>query len=163
LHFERYDGALFDGVADNAQRVDLAQLLVRIPDQNPLVRADPPLAHRIDVVDGGAKTDRLYDCRRARLEFVRRLAVRNPILEDLVDHFTAAVEWRHPHQVLMFAIERPDPRRPVNLVSRKDVEVAADVLHVDVHMHRGLRAIDQYRDAARVRNADDILHRNDGA
>ena len=45
------------------------------------------------------------------------------------------------------------PGRPVELVAGEDVEIAADVLHVDVEMHRRLAAVDQHRNAARMRAA----------
>src|SRR6516162_5617754 len=64
LELEGNNRALVLGGAEDAQRVDLAQALVRVADEGSLVRADARSADRIDVVDGGAKPDRLYDRRR---------------------------------------------------------------------------------------------------
>src|SRR5262245_26723369 len=75
LHLERDDGALVGRVAEDADRVDLAEPLVRIADQAALVRLDARLADRADVVDRGAEPDRLDDAGRAGLEAVRRLAI----------------------------------------------------------------------------------------
>src|SRR5215472_7652353 len=65
LELEGNDGTLVLGGAEDAQRVDLAQAFVRVADEAGLVRADARPADRIDVVDGGAKPDRLYDRGRA--------------------------------------------------------------------------------------------------
>ena len=102
------------------------------------MRADARLADRIDVVDRGAKPDRLHDRRRAGLELVRRLAVGDAVLEHLADHLAAAVERRHGGELLVLAVEHADAGRAVELVAGEDVEVAVDVLHVDVEMHRRL-------------------------
>src|SRR5260221_1916589 len=91
LEFERSDRALVLGGAEDAQRVDLAQALVRVVDEGSLVRADARPADRIDVVDGGAKPDRLHDRGRAGLEFVRVLAVDDAVLVYFADHLAAAV------------------------------------------------------------------------
>src|SRR5580658_4788108 len=92
LHLEGNDRALVARLADDAQRVDLAQPLMRVGDEPVLVRLDARLANRLDVVDGGAEADRLHDRRGPGLEPVRRLAVGYAILMDLADHLAAAVE-----------------------------------------------------------------------
>ena len=75
LHLERDDRPLVLGGAENAQRIDLAQAVVRIVHEDRLMRGDALLADRIDIVDRRAKPDRLHDRRRAGLEFVRRIAI----------------------------------------------------------------------------------------
>ncbi len=45
----------------------------------------------------------------------------------------------------------------------EDVEIAIDVLHVHRQMHRALAAIDQDRNAARMGEPHDLLHRHDRA
>src|SRR5882757_6305297 len=106
LELERNDRTLLLGGADDAQRVDLAQPVVRIGDDLVLVRADARLADRLDVIERGAEPDRLHDRRRAGLELMRRIAISNAILEYLADHLAAAVERRHRGEVLVFAVER---------------------------------------------------------
>ena len=163
LDLEGDDRPLVLGRAENAQRVDLAQALMGILDQRGLVRPDARLADRVDIVDGGAEPDRLHDRRRAGLEPVRRLAIGDAVLEHLADHLAAAVERRHGAEMLMLAVEHADAGRPVELVAGEGVEVAADVLHVDVEVDGGLRAVHQHRNAARMRAPHDLLHRHQGA
>ena len=55
------------------------------------------------------------------------------------------------------------PDRSVGLVAGEDVEIGIEVLDVDGQMHRRLAAIDQHRDAPGMGDADDLLHRHDGA
>ena len=43
------------------------------------------------------------------------------------------------------------------------IEIAVDIAHVDVEMHGALRAVDQHRDAAGVRQLHHVLHRHLGA
>ena len=153
LHLERDDRTLVLGGAEDAQRIDLAQPVVRIVHQPGFVGADARLADRRDIIDRGAEPDRLHDRRRAGLEFVRRLAVGDAVLEHLADHLAAAVERRHGGKMLVFAVEHADPGRAVKLVAGEGVKIAIDVAHVDVEMHRRLRAVEQHRNAARMRDA----------
>ena len=46
---------------------------------------------------------------------------------------------------------------------RKRVEIAIEILHVDFHVRRRLRAVHQHRHAARARKRHDLLDRIDGA
>ena len=55
------------------------------------------------------------------------------------------------------------PGRPVHLVAGEGVEIDVEILDVDVEVHRALAAIGQHRDAARMGERDDLLHRRDGA
>ena len=74
LHLERDDRPLILGGADDAERVDLAQPLMGVGGQFVFVGPDPRLADRIDVVDGGAKPDRLDDAAvQRRREMIREV------------------------------------------------------------------------------------------
>src|SRR5262249_31612565 len=99
LHLERDDRTLVGGVAEDADRVDLSESLMRVGDKTALMRLDARLADRADVVERGAEPDRLHDARRAGLEAVRRLAIGDAVLKDLADHLAAAVERRHGGEV----------------------------------------------------------------
>src|ERR1700745_987450 len=123
---------------------------MRIGGELLLMRPDARLADRADVIDRRAKPDRLHDRGRTGLELVRRIAVDHAILEHLADHLAAAIERRHRGKVLVFAIEDTDAAWPVELVPGEGIEVATDVLHVDLEMHRALCAVDENRDAAGV-------------
>src|ERR1044071_3574379 len=129
-------------MAEDADRVDLAEALVRVGDEAALVRLDARLADRADVVERGAEPDRLDDARRAGLEAVRRLAIGDAVLEHLADHLAAAVERRHGGEMRVLAIEHADAGRPVQLMARDGVEIAVEIAHVDLEMDRRLRAVD---------------------
>src|SRR5262247_4555324 len=60
-------------------------------------------------------------------------------------------------------VEHADTRRAVRLVSREGVEVAIEIANIDGHVHGRLAAIDQHRNAPRMRDPDDLLDRYDGA
>src|SRR5580692_4790963 len=109
--------------------------------------ANKRLANRSDIIDRGTEPDRLHDWRRAGFEFVRRVAVGDAVLEHFADHFAAAIERRHGGKMLIFAVKHADAGRTVKLVTGEGVEVAVDVAHVDVEVHRPLRAVEQYRNA----------------
>ncbi len=63
----------------------------------------------------------------------------------------------------MLAVEHADAGRPVELVAGDGVEVAADVLHVDIEVDGGLGAVEQHRNAAGMRTPHHLLHRHQGA
>src|SRR6185437_10477748 len=99
------DPALLARVPHDADRIDLPQPLARVARDAVLMRADARLADRLDIVDGSAQPDRLHDRGRAGLEFVRRVAIGDAILEHLADHFAAAVERPHRGEVFVLAVE----------------------------------------------------------
>src|SRR5262249_57578473 len=134
LELEGNDRALVLGGAEDAQRVDLAQSFVGVVDEGSLVRADARSADRIDIVDGGAKPDRLHDRRRAGLEFVRGLAVDDAVLEHLPDHLAAAVERRHGLEMLVLAVEHPDARRPVELAAAPPLPLPPPAPNLDTQL-----------------------------
>ena len=54
------------------------------------------------------------------------------------------------------AVEHADAGRAVDLVAGEGVEVAVELLHVDVQVRHGLRAVDQRRSRRRVRHRDHL-------
>ncbi len=54
------------------------------------------------------------------------------------------------------AVEHADAGGPVNFVTAESVEVAVERLYIDGEMGHGLRAIDEDRDAAAVRDVNDL-------
>src|SRR4029453_1556336 len=107
-----------------------------------LVGADAVFANRRDIIDRRPEPDRLHDRGRAGFEAMRRIAIGDVILKYLADHLAAAGERGHRGKMLVLAIKDPDPGRPIQLVASADIEIAADILHVDIEMHSALRAID---------------------
>src|SRR5262249_19144082 len=101
--------------------------------------------------------DRLDDRGRAGLELVGRLAIDDAVLEYFPDHLAAAVERRHGLEVLVFSVEHADAAWAIKLVTGQRIEVAADILHVDVEVNGGLGTIEQYRNAARMGAADHLF------
>ena len=55
------------------------------------------------------------------------------------------------------------PEGSVEFVTGHNEEVAADLLHVDIKVHRALRAVDEHRDAMLAGDGADFLDRDDGA
>ena len=72
---------------------------------------------------------------------------------DRADHVAAALIRRHRFEQRGLAVEHADAGGPEQLVPGEGVEIAVERLHVDRHVRHGLRAVDQHRDAARVRHA----------
>ena len=54
--------------------------------------------------------------------------------------------------MLVFAIQHANAGRAIELMAGHGVKVAIDILHVDVGMHRALRAIHQHRNAMGMRD-----------
>lgn len=90
---------------------------------------------------------------------MRRVAIRHPILGILADHLAAAIIGAHRDQMIVLCVRHADAGRAVTLVAREDIKIAIDVLHVDGQMDRSLTAIDQHRDAPRVRELHNIFYR----
>ena len=99
--------------ADQTQRIDFTQPSLCVGQKVVFMPGDALLSDRIDVVDRGAKADRLHDRRRARLEFVRRIAVGDPIPGNFADHLAAAIVGSHRHQMVVLGIEHAYTGRPI--------------------------------------------------
>ncbi len=65
--------------------------------------------------------------------------------------------------MLALAVEGADAGRTVDLVGRKDKEIAVELADVDREVGHRLRAVDQDRHAAGVGELDHLAHRVDGA
>ena len=91
------------------------------------------------------------------------VVVQRPLERHGADHVAAALVRRHRLEQRRRAVEHADAGRAEHLVSRERVEVAAERLHVDRHVRDRLRAVDEHRDPARVREPDDRLDRIDRA
>ena len=108
-------------------------------------------ADRAQVVDRGAEADRLGHRRRARLELVRQRAPRRRLVADGSDHVAAEQEGLHLLEQLGAAPEGAGAARAAHLVPGDGEEVAAERLHVERAMRRGLRGVaDDDRAAARA-------------
>ena len=127
------------------------------------MRGDGAHADRRQVVHRGTEPDRRRDRRGAGLELVRDGGVGRLLERHRQDHVAASLEGRHPLEQRGLAVKHADSGGPAKLVARERVEVAVEILHVDLHVWYRLRAVDQNRHAARVRKRDHPLDRIDGA
>jgi hypothetical protein len=73
---------------------------------------------------------------------VRRIAVSDVVLEHFADHLAAAIERRHRGEMLVFTVKHADAGWPVELVAGEGVKIAIKLAHVDVEVHRSLRAVE---------------------
>ena len=104
-----------------------------------------------DVVRRSGEGDGFGDRRRARLEPLRPAGVGGPGEGHAVDHRPAALIGRHVGEDVRARPQRPDPGRAVELVGRKDVEIACQRHDIDLHMRRGLAPVEQQLRAHLVR------------
>ena len=80
-----------------------------------------------------------------------------------MDHVAAALERLHALEQRRLAVQNADAGRAAQLVAGERVEIAIQVLHVDRQVRRRLRAVDQHRHAARMRERDHLFDRVDAA
>ena len=136
---------------EDADAGDLREPVHRLHDELVLVLLDRLEPDRGDVVDRDPEAVRLGDRGRARLELVRQLVPARPVERDRADHLAAEVERLHRLEQLAPAPERADAARAAQLVRREGEEVAAERLHVDRPVRRGLRRVDDHDRALLVR------------
>src|SRR5439155_23776606 len=112
----------------------------------------------LDVINGGCKPDSACDVWRTCFEPVRRFLERALLESDAYNHFAAAVPWRHRIENLGSSMEHADPSRSTHFVSRKRQEIATQLAHVDWHVPRALRCIDEREGAHRMRFRAEFGH-----
>ena len=105
-----------------------------------------------EVINGRPQPIAAGDVGRSRFEFVRDVIVNGLLKSDGQNHVAATLVGRHGFQQLGLAIKRADARRPEELVGRNRVEIAAQRLHVNLHVGRGLGAIHEHGNVPRVRH-----------
>ena len=143
--------------------VDLGHTLHRLHGQLVLVVLDRLEADLGDVVERDPEPVGLGDRRRAGLELVGELVPARAVECDRADHLAAEVERLHRLEQLTSAPQRTDAARAAQLVRREGKEVAAERLHVDVPVRRGLRGVDDHDRALLVRPGSELLDRVDRA
>src|SRR5205085_1546546 len=97
------------------------------------------------------EADDAFDVRRPRFEFVRQRVVRRLLETDGEDHVAAALPRRHLVEDSLLAVQHAGAGWPVDLVRGERVEVAIELLDVDVKMRNALRAVDERDRAGGVR------------
>ena len=88
--------------------------------------------------------------------FARQLVVGAAFDAHRQDHVAAALPGRHRRQQRLAPVEHADAGRAVDLVAGEGIEVAVERLHVDRLVRHRLRAVEQHRHPARVRQPHDL-------
>ena len=115
------------------------------------------------VIDRRAQPDGGGNRRRAGLELVGNRVVDGFLERHRQDHVAAALEGLHFLKQRGLAVKHANAGWPAQLVAREGIEVAVQVLHIYGQVRRGLRAIDQHRHTALVRQRDHLFDRVDAA
>ena len=152
---KRQDTALVELRAVDTQALHGRELLGRIGRQSALVTSRSLAVHAFHVADRLAEPDRADVVGRAGLELERKLGIGRSGERDRRHHVAPAHERRHPFQPPFLAVQHADPRRTVELVTGKGIEVAIERRHVDSAVHDPLTTVDEYRHALAVRRIDD--------
>ena len=126
-----------------------------------LVLADPLHPEARQVVDGRAEPDGRGDVRCAGLELPGDRVPLAPAQVDLADHLAAGEERRHRLEQLAARPEDARTHRRQHLVAAEDVEIGAEILHVDGQVRHGLRTVDQHQRSYRMRHLDHLADRVD--
>ena len=92
--------------------------------------------------------------RCAGFKLERQLVVGGALKGNVLYHLAATLIGRHLLQQLLAAIHNSHAHRSIHLVTRKAVEVAPQLLHIDGKMRYCLRSVDQYRYPVAMGNVD---------
>src|SRR5690606_16709493 len=111
LDAERYDRPLVRRGAEDLEPVVVAEPLVGVLDELALVGGYFIPADLHHVVERRAEPDRLDDRRRAGLELVRQLAIRDAVHRDALAHRPAAEERRQSLEQRLAAPKHADAGR----------------------------------------------------
>mmetsp|Transcript_13180 Transcript_13180/g.19216 ORF Transcript_13180/g.19216 Transcript_13180/m.19216 type:complete len:285 (-) Transcript_13180:511-1365(-) len=102
----------------------------------------PPHLLRIQIINGGTKSNRLGNCRRPRLEPGGRLGIRRAIHVHLIDHLSSAhVRW-HIVQDVLVPPKESNARRSTHFMSGCHDEIDVELLDVDGHVWDGLTRVE---------------------
>ena len=137
--------------------------LERVRDELALVLAHAVHPQLAQVVGGDAEADRGGDVRRAGLELPGDVVELGPAQLDLADHVAAGHERRHRVEQLAAAPQDAGAGRAQHLVAGEDVEVGAQLLHVDRQVRHRLGAVDEDERAGGVGHLDHLADRVDRA
>src|ERR1700751_424196 len=116
FHGERDDGAFSFRRADDAERVNRRQKLVRVGAERFLMRPGAPFSDPLNIIEGGPKPDGLHDWRIAGLGTGRRMGGGNSSPRNFLNHLATALVWRQLIEKLALTIEPADSSRAINLV-----------------------------------------------
>ncbi len=145
------------------QAFDVAQRLVRVLGDLPLVRAYGLHAEPGEIVDRGPQADDLAYGLRAGLELPRQVVVGRAFDAHGLDHVAARLERVHGLQQLAAAVKNARAGRAEHLVAAESVEVAAERPHVDALVRSALGAVHEHCRAGGLGGGDHLPRGVDGA
>src|SRR5581483_7714291 len=106
-------------------------------------------ADGVEILNGCRQSYRPTKVRRAGLEFVREHVPGRVLVADELDHVASCLVRRHLLEEFPFAYQPANPCGAQHLVAAEGVEVDSEVVELDSHVRRALRAIYYCRYAAR--------------
>src|SRR5205085_1520249 len=160
---EREHARLLARVADYADALYRRDSLGRVAQKLLLVHECGGAVERVEIVDRRAQPDLRGDGGRAGLEFVGDGGVGAPLERDGAYHRAAADERVHLLKKLRPAVEDAAARGREHLVAGDGVEVAVQILHVNLQVRRSLRAVNEDGHAELVCVRSDLFDRVYGA
>ena len=161
LNIEGHDAAVLRRIVRSVDR-DMRVLLHFLKEkrrQSKLLLLNVVEADLADIVDRGPESDSARRVDRPGLEFVRKLRVCRGIARHILDHLSACEERRHLIEQLLFSIENANSHRRKQLMPGKCKEISAELFHIDRHVRRALRAVDDDNRAERMRPVSDLPDR----
>ena len=116
-------------------------------------------AYRLDVIDGCCQT-MCSDIVRSTCLKLKRQTLEDGFLEShAFNHLaTTLIRW-HAVEPFLLTIEYANTRWSIHLMAAESKEVAIQILYIDFEMWRTLCAVNQYRYAVFMSDADDFFHR----
>src|SRR5580658_6382770 len=108
----------------------------------------------LDIIECGAQSDGVGDVSCSRFKSLGCRLIGGLLKRNVRDHVAATLPWRHILEDFGFSINYADACRSENLMSREDVEIAIQSLHIRTHVGNGLRAVDQYASAVTMSHLD---------
>jgi len=146
------------GFDADAARVMLAKDLMPVRQQIVSVGGDGLKADAIDEIEGRTQPHGPSNIGGAGFQPGGQRSVGRFGESHRLDHVTATSVRGQIFQQGSFAVDDTDTGGAIDLVARKDVEVAVQSLHIDRNMSHGLGTIYDDRDILAVSDADDFLN-----
>src|SRR5208337_4049228 len=103
------------------------------------------------------QADGASDVGRSSLELLGCRSIRGLLKRDGLDHVASGLPGRHRLEMAELAVEHSDAHGPENLVAGERVEIAIEVLNVDINVGNRLGSVDDDRGAVLVSHLDHEL------
>ena len=156
-HEEGDDAAFLGRFSEDAHAGHLPQALHGVGGEVVFVGGNAVHAQGGDVVQGTRQGGCADVVGRSGFEFEGQFVEGRALEADVLYHLPAALVGRKPVQPVLFAVENAHSGRPVDLMTREDIEVCIEVLHVNGHVGDALSAVHQDGYAVAVRRANHLF------